>query len=320
MNEIKQRVLGKLDRNELIRMAQEIVEIPSPTGQEKAVADYIAEKFQRLGLRVQMQEVESNRPNVICTLKGSGGGKSLMLTGHMDTSSGYIQTAVTVDGDWLYGPGATNMKGFFPAAYMATKMLLEAGVQLDGDLLTTAVVGELEVSAVEDTLHSYSGPVYRGCGIGTEFMLRHGAIADMAVIGEPTGLRVQCGNTGYIFLKVTTHGLQMGTHAKHKGISALDKMVKVIHAIQAWEPEYQRIYHHPRMLPLINVGSITSGRPFGPQRTPPSAHLFVHLTTIPGTKTLELKEATARRGRPIGGCGGSGFQSGNLFLSDPLGL
>jgi acetylornithine deacetylase len=113
VNEIEQRVLSKLDRNELIRMAREIVEIPSPTGQEKAVADYIAEKFQSLGLRVQMQEVEPNRSNVICTFKGSGGGKSLMLTGHKDTSSGYDQTAVTVDGDWLFGPGATNMKAFF---------------------------------------------------------------------------------------------------------------------------------------------------------------------------------------------------------------
>jgi acetylornithine deacetylase len=289
VSDINERVLSKLDRGELIRMAREIVEIPSPTGHEKAVADYIAGKFQSLGVRVRMQEVEADRSNVICTLKGTGGGKSLMLTGHMDTSSGYHQSAVTVDGDWLYGPGATNMKGFFPAAYIATKMLLEAGARLKGDLLTTAVVGELEVSAVEDTLHSYSGPKYRGCGIGTEFMLRHGVIADMAVIGEPTGLRVQCGNTGYIFLRVTTHGVQMGTHAKHKGVSALDKMVKVIHALQAWEPEYQRIYRHPRMLPLLNVGSITSGRPFGPQRTPPSAHLFVHLTTIPGTKPLELK-------------------------------
>ncbi len=289
MNELQKRVLGKLDREELVRITREIVEIPSPTGQEKAVGDYIADKFRTLGLRVEMQEVEPGRSNVICTLKGSGGGNSLMFTGHMDTSSGYGSVPVSVDGDWLYGPGATNMKGCFTAAYAATKMLLEAGVRLKGDLLTTAVVGEMEVSPVDDGLQLFTGAAYRAAGQGTEFMLRHGVIADEVVIGEPTGLRVQCGNAGYIFARITTFGRQIHTHSKHAGVSALEKMLKVIPAIQAWEPEYQKLYRHPRMLPLINAGSITSGRPYGPVRTPPFAHLFVHLTTIPGTKPLDLK-------------------------------
>lgn len=77
-------------------------------------------------------------------------------------------------------------------------MLQEAGVRLKGDLLVAAVVGEIECGAVDDGRQLYSGPSFRGAGMGTEFMLRHGVLPDMAVIGEPTGLRVQCGNEGYV--------------------------------------------------------------------------------------------------------------------------
>ena len=288
MNDLEQRVLSKLDRDELVRITKEIVAILSPTGGEQGVADYIAGLFRGLGLQVRTQEVEPGRSNVICTWKGSGGGQSLLFTGHMDTSRGYADTMIE-DGDWLFGPGATNMKGCFTAAYAATKMLMEAGVRLKGDLLTAAVVGEIELSPVDDGLHSYDGRSYRGAGLGTEYMLRHGVTADMAIIGEPTGLRVQCGNAGYVFAKITTFGKPQHTHTKHAGVSALDRMLKVIQVIQAWEPEYQRLYQHPRMLPLINVGAIASGRPYTPNNTPASAHLFVHITTVPGTEPLKLK-------------------------------
>jgi len=127
LNDLEQRVLSKLDRDELVRITKEIVAILSPTGGEQGVADYIAGLFRGLGLQVRTQEVEPGRSNVICTWKGSGGGQSLLFTGHMDTSRGYADTMIE-DGDWLFGPGATNMKGCFTAAYAATKMLMEAGV------------------------------------------------------------------------------------------------------------------------------------------------------------------------------------------------
>lgn len=96
-----------------------------------------------------------------------------MFTGHVDTIRGMRHTVVEEDG-WLFGPGATNMKCAFPAYHAAIKMLLEAGVSLRGALMVTAVVGEIECTPVDDGLHSYSGAAYRGCGLGTEFMLRHG--------------------------------------------------------------------------------------------------------------------------------------------------
>ena len=75
----RHRVVSELDREELVCMTREILEIPSPTGEEAAAAEYIAAKFRGLGLEVHLQEVEPHRSNVICTWKGSGGGKSLMF-------------------------------------------------------------------------------------------------------------------------------------------------------------------------------------------------------------------------------------------------
>jgi acetylornithine deacetylase/succinyl-diaminopimelate desuccinylase-like protein len=269
-------------------MMREIVEISSPPGQEQGVSEYLAEKFRALGLRVLTQEVEPGRSNVIGTLAGAGRGKSLMITGHMDTTPGIFER-ILVEDDWLFGPGATNMKCCFTAAYAAAKMLLQAGVRLKGDLLIAAVVGEIECGAVQDSRQMYSGPAYRGAGMGTEFMLRHGVVADMAIIGEPTGLRVQCGNEGYIYAKITTFGKVIHTQAKHSGVNALEKMMKVMQAIQAWEPEYQRLYQHPTMQPQINMGALTCGRPYAPNLTAGTADLFVHFTTIPGTNPVQFK-------------------------------
>jgi acetylornithine deacetylase/succinyl-diaminopimelate desuccinylase-like protein len=110
----------QVDRRSLIETASDLVNISSPTGEEHGVADYLARVFHELGLQVQWQEVEEGRPNVVGTWRGTGGGKTLMLNGHMDTSySGRepwlggrgFRPEARVEGDHLYGLGISNMKG-----------------------------------------------------------------------------------------------------------------------------------------------------------------------------------------------------------------
>src|SRR5688572_26253525 len=81
-----QKVLAQIDRNEVAQLARDLVDIPSPTGQEAAVADYILDWYARQGLKAVRQEVEVDRPNAVGILKGRGGGLSLMFNGHTDTS------------------------------------------------------------------------------------------------------------------------------------------------------------------------------------------------------------------------------------------
>src|SRR5919197_2130067 len=110
-----------VDRDRLVDWASRAIEIPSFTGDEEAMASFMADTFRELGLQVQWQQVEDGRANVLGTWSGAGGGPSLMLNGHMDTSysgrepwlagvRGFQPSAFVKDGR-LYGLGISNMKG-----------------------------------------------------------------------------------------------------------------------------------------------------------------------------------------------------------------
>src|SRR5262249_9315371 len=84
-------VLAHIDANQPAQLACDLVSIPSPTGQERAVADYILDWCRANGLKTVRQEVEVDRPNAVGIVKGDGTGLSLMFNGHLDTS--YTGTA-----------------------------------------------------------------------------------------------------------------------------------------------------------------------------------------------------------------------------------
>ena len=76
-----------VDAERLVRLALDLVSIPSPTGDEQAMGERVRAELEDMGLQVQWQEVEDGRPNVVGLWETkSGGGKSLMFNGHMDTS------------------------------------------------------------------------------------------------------------------------------------------------------------------------------------------------------------------------------------------
>ena len=84
--EAAKTVLAQIDRDELAQLGCDLTSIPSPTGQEKAVAEFILAWFERNGLKAVRQDVEADRPNAVGVLKGDGTGLSLGFNGHMDTS------------------------------------------------------------------------------------------------------------------------------------------------------------------------------------------------------------------------------------------
>src|SRR5262245_46673940 len=84
--EAAKQVLGRIDRDELAQLGCDLTSIPSPTGQEKAIAEFILNWFVAGGLKAVCQEVEVDRPNAIGILKGDGTGLSLGFNGHTDTS------------------------------------------------------------------------------------------------------------------------------------------------------------------------------------------------------------------------------------------
>jgi acetylornithine deacetylase len=178
-----------VDRSYITKMTKDLVNIPSPTGQENAIAQYYAGRLRELGLEVELQEVEAERPNVIGRYRGQGGGKSVLLCGHFDTSTtpddavagpGHAPLYVQ-EGEWAYGLGISNMKNALASRDGAG----DHGVQDrdQGDIVIGAVVGRSKAP-----IDKYK-EAYRGGGSGARYMVHHGVTADVCIDGEPTGMR-----------------------------------------------------------------------------------------------------------------------------------
>ncbi len=293
--ELHERLDTLVDGDELTRMTLEMVDIPSPTGKEEPFARYLGQRFTELGMEVKYQEVEPGRPNMIATLRGRGGGPSLMFNGHMDTTTvgdepglqmGQRNRSGILDGEWIYGNGCSNMKAAFPAYYGAIKALQRADMPLRGDVVVAAVVGEIEKAPIDQ----YQGCEFRGGGTGTRWLVMQGATSDLAIIGEPTGLRVQPGNTGYLFIKLATFGVTQHTWSKENGIDALAKMRRVMDRLEEWEPLYERRHPHPLMKPRVGISAIQAGFPYKPSLCPaPYCYLYIHVTMVPRTNINSVK-------------------------------
>ncbi len=278
-------VFARQDVEAMTQVACDLVDIPSPTGEEGAIGDYVAGRFAELGLTVERQEVEPGRNNIVARLRGPRPGPTLLLLAHFDTSTnpdddlplGY-QARATVQDGWIYGLGISNMKCAFAGFWSALQMLRDAGRELPGEIVVAGVVGEIEKAPVD----LWQGRAYRGGGIGARYLVNHGVTADFCINGEPTGLRLQTGNAGYLFVRLHVKGRPQATYSKEFALDPFPKAFRLHAALGAWETEYTARYAHPLMKPLIGVGGIYGGYPYKPSITPAFCTLYVHINLVPG--------------------------------------
>jgi acetylornithine deacetylase len=171
-------ILAKVDERFCLDFLSRMVRHKSytQTDGEKALAGWMAEQMRGLGLEAELTPVPGERVNAIGRLKGTGGAKSLLFNGHIDTNPVTEGWTVDpwgglVDDKFIYGIGVSNMKSGDAAYFCALKTLIDAGVRLRGDVILTYVVGELQG------------------GIGTVAMIKQGWRADYFVNSEPTDLQ-----------------------------------------------------------------------------------------------------------------------------------
>ena len=247
MNE-KQLLIEQLKSVDVVRIAFDLVQIPSYTfleDQEKRVSFYIRDLFLAENIPVEILEVEPGRFNVTAVLKGTGGGRSLMLSGHMDTVPVYDMIdpfSGKIENGRLYGRGSCDMKG--PLASMIAAMIgiKRSGIELPGDLYFTGVIDEEE----------------QGKGVG--FLVKNGPFTDAAIIGEPTCMRIAVGNRGLEWIKVRIFGRKVHGGAQEDGISAIEMASRFINRIYSdYAPAIAK-RNDPILGPAtINVGRITGG-------------------------------------------------------------
>jgi acetylornithine deacetylase len=245
--ELRTQVLARIDDDEAVRLASDLIRIPSFTTEETPCAEWLAGYLDDQGLAVTLQEIEPGRRQTIARRPGTGGGRSIMLNGHIDIdplASGWTRDPFTpwiADGK-LFGHGVYNMKGGVTACIMATLAIHRAGVPLRGDVVLACVAAELN------------------SGIGTIHALEHGQRADMAVVAEPYGARtILTKHTGTMDVVVHTIGRATHISKKEQGVDAIAMMMRAVAALEA-----MRFTHTPDPelpgLPRLLVGSIIGGR------------------------------------------------------------
>jgi acetylornithine deacetylase/succinyl-diaminopimelate desuccinylase-like protein len=182
--------------------------VPGGAG-ERAIASFVADWCGEQELDVEI--LGEGRPSVVATRRGSGGGRSLLLNGHLDTVGVAGMEAPfepRVESGRLYGRGAYDMKGALAAILLATA----EAKGLRGDMIVTLVADE-ELGS-----------------IGTEAVLER-VHADAAIVVEPTDLRVAIAHRGFVGFELETAGVAAHGSRPDLGVDAIAKMGPILVAL-----------------------------------------------------------------------------------------
>ena len=307
--EAAKKVLAHIDRDELAQLGCDLTSIPSPTGQEKAIAEFILNWFASNGFKAVRQDVEIDRPNAVGILKGDGSGLSLSFNGHMDTSftgtDADLRMVANVEpeselkgrivGNKVQGLGISNMKAGLASFMIAGKALKKSGLSLKGDVILAAVVGEISRTPVGP----WQSQDYRGEGVGTRHLLAHGMHSDYAVCADGSDLNVVWTQAGVVQAKITTFGKAEAAWGTKRSaypserVNAIVKMMRIIAAIERWGAEFEEknIYQSPTgpLLPKVNIGAIEGGAPYRPNYFPGVCSIYVDIRMPPQVRPVTIK-------------------------------
>lgn len=177
---------------------------------EANIGRFVADWLTDAGVEVEIVEPIKGRPSVVGVVRGSGGGRSLMLNAHMDTvGAGGMKDPfkpVIKDGR-IYGRGAYDMKGSLAASMVAAKKVRQLG--LAGDVIVAAVADE-EVAS-----------------FGTSAVIERYR-ADAAIVTEPTELRLCLAHKGFVWLEVEVRGVAAHGSRPDDGVDSIGRMGRIL--------------------------------------------------------------------------------------------
>jgi acetylornithine deacetylase len=300
--EKRQKLLAEVDarREQAIEFLRKIISIPSVTGDEGPIQQFMADYMHKLGLEVDVWESDweqlkqapgyipvhagyENRPNIVAILKGTGGGRSLLLNGHTDVIPPGPREAWTDDpfsatlrDGRIYGRGASDMKGGVAAQVMAVECLQAVGFAPKGDILLNFVIDE-ELS-----------------GHGTLDTVLRGYTADAGISGETSGLAIQPACLGRIWWEILIKGKPAGIQRRYQGVNAIELGYKIVQAVADLEKQRIETCSHPLYPSNLNaipcmVGSFEAGS--FPSAFPDTCLLKGSIAALPGEDHEAVKQS-----------------------------
>ena len=305
--------LANIREDDIVQLTCDMINIPSPRGEEEAVGRHLADFMKQAGFNSRFDSFEGTRGNAVGVLRGKGSGPTLLFNGPLDTTFvgdpqddyGVVGGEAhpwywtffphaTVKDERIYGLGSINMKSQIASYVIAAKAVKEAGIDLLGDVVLTGVSGETECAPVEGVHRRFVGGRYSGSAIGAEWLLKHGGHADYVICAEATRCQINNENSGYCWLRVRVRG-EMGYGDRWAGYdNAVSKPPAVLQAIDEWVPRYKEANSKGFIAPEVIVGAVDGGWPFLPAMGPAVAHLYVDARLHPEVPPLSVKRELER--------------------------
>ena len=256
MEDLRKRAFDYIDEHsdDMAKFLSEMIRAKSvnqgdpDTGDEREIAAVVSKRFESLGLdtRIIFGDEAEIRPNVVGVLKGKGGGKNLLFNAHMDTVPvddeeywKYPPFSGTIADGRVWGRGANDDKNGIAAMTYAAEALKSVGAELSGDVILLASAGE----------ESEEGKNY-GAGKAVE---KGGIKADLAVIGEESGMALLIDGVSLLFFEIVIPGKAVHISERNKmlyaqpkglgtgnqvGVDALEKALPIIEMLYRKERDW----------------------------------------------------------------------------------
>jgi succinyl-diaminopimelate desuccinylase len=278
-----------IDCEDLVRLVQELVRIPSVYRPEKAdgnearVARFLADYLEREGIEVHMEEAAPGRPNVWAVLDGDRPGKTLLFEAHTDVVTEgragdweHPPFGAERVGDRIYGRGACDTKGNLAAAVVAVKAIKDSGVSFPGRLVLCHAVDE------EGMMAGIRAFIERGYAEGV----------DGAVICEPEENQLCVKQKGALRVEVTFRGKMAHGAMPLSGVNPVTRAARFVVAVE--ELEREEIERHGED-PFLGYPSLTPTILLGPECgepqlnvIPASAYVALDIRTVPSQSQEEV--------------------------------
>lgn len=253
---------------DLFAFTRQLIDIPSVSGDEMAVARFLAEYLETAGFQTELQEVEENRANLIAATADAP--PRVVLSTHLDTVPPHI--ASDEDGEYIYGRGACDAKGIIAAQISAAERLRAEGIN-DVGLLFTIDEEQASLGARAANWHRLA----RSC----RFLIN----------GEPTDNLLATGSKGSLRVRVKTAGRAAHSAYPENGESAIEKLLDVLREVRDYDWPRDEFFGET----TVNVGTIAGGTRSNVVPAEAEAVLHIRLTTPSAVVNEALERIAAGR-------------------------
>ena len=267
-------VMAHVTRDRIVETTCGLVDIPSPTGGERPIAEWIARRLAGSGIDASAQIIDGEQANAVGVLRGPQDGPSLLLYAPLDTFTtgdpaldlpwagpemrDDMVARASVHGDLVVGLAAGNPKGHAAAIMVAVEALAKAGAPLAGDVVAGLGAGGMPSFGVPGA--GVPGRQNTGHGVGATFLLERGFTTDHAVIAKP-GWNVSHEEVGLVWIDVEVPGEHTYVGSRHRlpYRNAASVAARVIQHLEEWFEEYAEVHEVGSMRPQGVVSSVVGG-------------------------------------------------------------